>query len=143
MSEPLVATQDALDQLRRADQRWDAAIRAFDSYPARLRTLAEAAKLRSRALTLAELANITQKPRPGASNLRTLAHELSDAGNRPGPKRLWKRFDQAVNELGQTLETADSITATAAAFNTLSQIADQLADACEPQATRSASSDTR
>ena len=78
MSEAVVSTQSAVEQLRKADQRWNEAIRAFDDYPTRLRNLAQAADLRSRALTLAHLANITGKPRPGAGGLRGLAFELKD-----------------------------------------------------------------
>lgn len=130
MSEPLVSTQDALEQLRKADQRWNAAIRAFDPYPVRLRTLADAAKARSRALTLADLANITQKPRAGASNLRILAHDLGATSDRPGPKSLWQRFDRAVKDLGVALE-GGSITAVAQAFDQLSTVTNELADACE------------
>jgi hypothetical protein len=133
MSEPMVSTQSAIEQLRRADQRWEAAIRAFDDYATRLRALADAADLRSRALTLAHLANITGKPRPGAGNLRTLAYELSAAGARPGPAALWRRFDQAVREVGETLESGD-VQQTAQKFNTLSTIARELADACQAEA---------
>jgi hypothetical protein len=132
MSEPLVSSQDALEQLRRSDQRWDAAIRAFDPYPARLRALAQAAEFRSRALTMAHLANITQKPRAGASNLQSLAHELSAASNRPGPKAAWRRFDQAVTDLGAALE-GGSITALAQAFESLSTITSELAETCEAE----------
>ncbi len=129
MSEAIVPTQDAIEQLRKADQRWNAAVQAFDPYPKRLRTLAEAAKARSRALTLADLANITQKPRAGASNLRALAYELSGPSGRPGPETVWKRFDRAVKDLGVALE-GGSITAIAQAFDQLSIIANELADAC-------------
>jgi hypothetical protein len=48
MSEPMVSSPSAIEQLTRADQRSDAAIRAFDDYPTPLRTLADAADLRSR-----------------------------------------------------------------------------------------------
>lgn len=129
MSEPLASKQDAIEQLRKADERWASALRGFDDYPVRLRTLAEAANNRSRALMLAELANITWIPRPGASNVR-LAYELEEASGRPGPKAMWKPFDRAVKEIGLALE-GDSITAVARAFGELSTIADQLADACK------------
>jgi hypothetical protein len=132
MSEPMVSTQSAIEQLRRADQRWEAAIRAFDDYPTRLRALADAADLRSRALTLAHLANITGKARPGAGSLRSLAFELSAASNRPGPGALWRRFDQTVREIGQTLESGE-IQLTAQAFSALSTIARDLADACQAE----------
>ena len=65
MSEPMVSPQSALEQLKRADVRWEAAVRAFDDFATRLRALADAAEFRSRALMLAHLANITGKPRQG------------------------------------------------------------------------------
>ena len=128
--EALVPAHDALEQLRRADQRWNAAVHAFDSYPVRLRTLAEAAKLRSRALTLADLANITGKPRPGARDLRVLAYELSNATGRPGPKKTWQRFDQLVKDLGAALEDG-RFTELAPVFAELATVANELADAYE------------
>jgi len=132
MTEPeaLVPAHDALEQLRKADQRWNAAIHAFDSYPVRLRTLAEAATLRSRALTLADLANITGRPRPGARDLRALAYELSESSGRPGPTASWKRFDKIVKELGAALEDG-SFTEMARVFGELAAVAHELADACD------------
>jgi hypothetical protein len=135
MSEAVVSTQAAVEQLRKADQRWTEAIRAFDDYPTRLRNLAEAADLRSRALTLAHLANITGKPRPGARGLRALAFELSSASDRPGPKAAWQRFDRAVKEIGAALEEGD-IPRTAAAFSALVPIANELADTSTQDAQR-------
>jgi hypothetical protein len=132
MSEPLASKQDAIEQLRKADERWASALRGLDAYPVRLRTLAEAANNRSRALMLAELANITWNPRPGASNLR-LAYELEEASGRPRPSAMWARFDRAVKEIGLALE-GDSITAVARAFGELSTIASELADACDGEA---------
>ena len=131
MSEPLVSTQTAIEQLRKADERWGAAVRGLDSYPERLRTLAEAAEHESRALTLADLANVKWNPRPGASKLR-LAHEVEPESGRPGPKVIWGRFDRAVKQLGLALE-GESIKALAEAFTQLSAIAGELADACEQQ----------
>lgn len=128
MSEPLVSTQAALEQLRKADEQWAAALRGFDAYPRRLRTLAEAAERESRAWTLADLANVKWSPRPGASKLR-LAYQLERESGRPGPPPLWARFDRAVKQFGLALE-GDSIKALADAFAGLSAIAGQLADAC-------------
>ena len=131
MSEPLVSTQTAIEQLRKADDRWRAAVRGLDTYPKRLRALAEAAEHESRALTLADLANVGWNPRPGASKLR-LAYEVEEQSGRPGPPALWTRFDRAVTQLGVALE-GESIKALADAFAKLSQLAGELADACEQQ----------
>lgn len=128
MSEAIVPPQQAVAQLRKADERWEEALRAFDDYPTRLRALADAADLRSRALTLAHLANITLKPRPNADKAQ-LAFELSAASDRPGPKAAWQRFDQTVKELGQALKRGD-IQGSADAFDTLSKIAQELAETC-------------
>jgi hypothetical protein len=129
LTEPLVSAQVALEQLRKADERWGAAVRSFDAYPRRLRTLAEAAEGESRALTLADLADIKWNPRPGASKLR-LAYELEQQNGRPGPPGVWARFDHAVKQLGKALE-GDSIKTLAGVFEQLSAIARELAEACE------------
>ena len=131
MSDPLVSRQTAIEQLQRSDERWMAAVRAFEIYPVRLRTLAEAASNHRRALTLADLANISWEPRPGARNIR-LASELEEASGRPGPKATWRRFDKAVQQIGIALE-GDSITDLAAAFGALADIASELADAVEAE----------
>ena len=129
MSEPLVPTQTAIEQLRRADERWTAAVRGLDAYPTRLRTLAEAAEHESRALTLADLANVKWNPRPGARKLR-LAYEVEKESGRRGPRALWAEFDRAVKQLGLALE-GESIKAIAEAFAQLATITGKLADACE------------
>jgi excisionase family DNA binding protein len=131
----IVSPQSALEQLRKADQQWNEAIRAFDEYPKRLRALAAAADLRSRTLMLADLANITGNARQGASSVTSLAFELSPKSDRPGPRAIWKRFDQAVRGLGDALEQGDLRTL-ADAFGELAPIANELADACEASARR-------
>jgi excisionase family DNA binding protein len=128
-TEPLVPTQTAIEQLRRADERWAAALRGLDRYPRRLRTLADAAEHESRALTLADLANVKWNPRPGARNLR-LAYELEAASGRPGPAALWTRFDRAVRQLGVALE-GEEIKPIAEAFSRIATSAGELADACD------------
>jgi hypothetical protein len=132
LKEPLVSRQAAIEHLRRSDQRWAAAVQAFNPFSIRLRNLAEAAEDHSRVLTLAELANVEWNPRPGASNLR-LAYELEEESGRPGPRPLWSKFDKAVKQLGLALE-GDSMKALAEAFSELSTIASQLADASETAA---------
>lgn len=131
MSRPLVPPRVAIDQMRQADGRWASALRGLDSYPDRLRTLADAAEEESRALTLADLANVTWKPRPGASKLR-FPHEVQPAGDRPGPPAIWGKFDRAVKQLGVALE-GDRIKPIAAAFAQLSALAGELADSLEDE----------
>jgi hypothetical protein len=127
MTEPLVSTQTANEQLRRADERWAAAVRGLSPYAERLRELADAAEHESRALLLSDLANVKWNPRPGARNIR-LAYEVEEASGRPGPRDLWAKFDRAVKQLGIALE-GESIRAIADAFSQLSAITRELADA--------------
>ena len=115
--------------MRQADGRWAAALRGLDSYPQRLRALADAAEEQSRALTLADLANVKWKPRPGARKLR-FPYEVQPAGNRPGPPATWGRFDRAVKQLGLALE-GDSIKPIAEAFAQISRLAGELAESFE------------
>jgi hypothetical protein len=127
----LISSNVALEQLGKADERWGAAVRAFDRYPTRLRTLAQAAEHESRALTLADLANVTWKARRGASKLR-LAYELDEQSARPGTRAEWAQFDKAIAGLGLALE-GESITALAAAFSQVAAAASGVADAIERQ----------
>jgi hypothetical protein len=121
----LVPPAQAIDQMREADVRWKAALGGLASYPARLRTLAEAAEEQSRALTLAHLANVEWKSRPGASNLR-FPYEVQASSGRPGPAKTWGQFDDAVKQLGLALE-GDSMKQLSAAFERLAAIATELA----------------
>jgi hypothetical protein len=132
VSEPLVSKQTAIEQLRKADERWGAAVRGLKPYAERLRELAEAAEHESRALLLSDLANVKWHPRPGARNIK-LAYEVEEHSGRPGPKAVWARFDRAVKELGVVLE-GESVRAIADAFSALSAITGELADACEAAA---------
>ena len=129
MTRALIPPQVAIDQMREADGRWAAALRGLDNYPQRLRALADAAEEQSRALTLADLANVKWKPRPGARKLR-FPYEVQPAGNRPGPAATWGRFDRAVKQLGLALE-GDSIKPIADAFAQLSTLAGELAESLE------------
>ena len=129
MSRALVPSQLAIEQMREADGRWAAALRGLDSYPDRLRTFADAAEEQSRALTLADLANVRWKPRPGARKLR-FPFEVDPTGERPGSPTLWGKFDRAVKQLGLALE-GDSIKPIADAFAQLSTLAGELAESLE------------
>jgi hypothetical protein len=129
VSRALVPPAQAIDQMREADVRWKAALGGLASYPARLRTLAEAAEEQSRALTLAHLANVESKPRPGASNLR-FPYEVQANSGRPGPTKTWGHFDDAVKQLGLALE-GDSMKQLSAAFERLAAVATELAVSLE------------
>jgi hypothetical protein len=125
----LVPPAQAVEQMREADVHWKAALGGLASYPSRLRTLAEAAEEQSRALTLADLANVTWKPRPGGRNLR-FPFEVQSASGRPGPATTWSRFDEAVAQLGLALE-GDSMKRLAQAFEQIATIALEVAEALE------------
>ena len=123
----LVPPSQAVEQIREADVQWKAALGGLASYPERLRTLAEAAEEESRALTLAHLANVSWKPRPGASRL-SFPHEVRPASGRPGLPATWRQFDDSVKQLGLALE-GESMKQLAEAFDRLASIAGELADA--------------
>ena len=129
MSKPMVSSQLARERLRDADTHWQAAMRAHEGYAERLRDLASAADEESRALTLAQLANIPWKPIPGASGLEPPV-DLAKDGDRRGPAVVWKRFDTALADLGTALE-GESIRTLAGAFEQLSIVVNELAAAAE------------
>lgn len=136
-SEAVIPADIAREQLQRGDDRWRAAVRAFDPYPTRLRTLAAAAEYESRAFTAADLANMVWTPDPGNTEIY-LAEDLDKRNRaRPGPQKLWSTFDRAVADLGIAL-ASESIRAIADAFARVSSAADALADACEAQGTTDA-----
>jgi hypothetical protein len=128
-----ISAKRAFDQIVETDKNWASAVRAFDDYPTRLRTLADAADQRSRALMLAHLAKITGKPRPNAS-VATLASGLDPTSKRPGPPAMWRRFDQAIQDIGLALEDGN-LPGLANAFSQFVPIANELADACELELT--------
>lgn len=129
---PLVSKQTVREHARPADMMWDAAVRAFDPYPKRLRTLAEAANEQARVLRLAELAEVTWKPREGARHI-SLADGLEAAGGREGPPELWEEFDRRLAALGLAMET-DVNARVYEAFEGLRDITLQIADALDPAA---------
>lgn len=131
-SGPMVSKQLITEHARSADTLWDMAIRAFDPYPERLRMLAEGANAQARVLRLAELGDITWKPRENAREMR-LAPGLEADGGREGPPQLWAEFDRALAGLGRAMET-DSTSRVYLAFEALRDAATTIADAIDPQA---------
>ena len=131
MTKPLISPQTAREQLRQADERWRAAMRGHEHRAKRLKELADAAEQESRALRLAELANVPWHPIEGASQLQP-PHELAKGPHRDGPPALWRRFDHAITQLGAALE-GNSIRTLADTFEHLSTIVNELADTAEHQ----------
>lgn len=136
MAETFGTKQEAAGHIRRADARWTEAVRGFQTYPERLRRLADAAETQRKAFMFAELCEVKWKPRENARGFR-LAPEL-EPGTRIGPPQLWKRFDKAQTAFGEAL-AGERITAIAHAFAEISAAANSIAEAIEAERGRAAS----
>lgn len=131
----MVDARVAVDQVRLADQRWNAALEASEFAPpdpgfsARVRGVADASEQEAAALRLADRSGVGWNPVPNARRMR-LSYELRPGGNRPGPVQLWERFDAAVERLGVAMEGV-AVSAVARAFGELSDVARAIADELE------------
>lgn len=131
----MVDPRVAVDQVRLADQRWNAALEASEFAPpdpgfsARVRGVADASEQEAAALRLADRSGVGWNPVPNARRMR-LSYELRPGGNRPGPVQLWERFDAAVERLGVAMEGV-AVSAVARAFGELSDVARAIADELE------------
>jgi hypothetical protein len=131
----VVDARVAVDQVRLADQRWNAALEASEFAPpdpgfsARVRGVADASEQEAAALRLADRSGVGWNPVPSARRMR-LSYELRPGGNRPGPVQLWERFDAAVERLGVAMEGV-AVSAVARAFGELSDVARAIADELE------------
>jgi hypothetical protein len=127
--------REAIEQLRTADHRWEAALQASaqaepnDRFAGRVRDIADASEQEAAAFRLADSRGLGWRSRQNARTMH-LSYELRRGGNRPGPDELWDRFDAAVEALGTALEGV-ALGAIARAFAELSQVARELADAIE------------
>jgi hypothetical protein len=123
--------QVAIEQLRTADGRWEAALQASanalpnDAFAARVRDIADASEQEAAAFRYADSLGLGWRSRQNARTMQ-LSYELRRGGNRPGPSELWEHFDAAVETLGSALEGV-ALSAIARAFAELSEIARQLA----------------
>jgi len=126
---------EAIDRLRTADRRWEAALKASaearpnEGFAGRVRDLADASEQEAAAFRLADALGLGWRSRQNARTMQ-LSYELRRGGNRPGPNELWERFDAAVETLGIALEGV-ALSAIARAFAQLSEIARELADEIE------------
>jgi hypothetical protein len=124
--------QVAIEQLRTADGRWEAALQASanappnDGFGARVRDIADASEQEAAAFRFADSLSLGWRSRKNAKAMQ-LSYELRRGANRPGPPELWERFDAAVQTLGSALEGV-ALSAIARAFAELSETARQLAD---------------
>jgi excisionase family DNA binding protein len=119
-----------------AESEWQAAVRPSEMAPPdagfafRIRQLADAAARKAAALALVDAeAHSELVPQPGARGM-ALSYELRPGGNRPGPAKLWQRFDRAVGKLGDALAGSE-VSALQAAMDKLSLVMHDLADALE------------
>ena len=134
--------REAIEQLRTADQRWEAALQASaqaepnDGFAGRVRDIADASEQEAAAFRLADSRGLGWRSRQNARTMQ-LSYELRRGGNRPGPSELWARFDAAVEALGTALEGV-ALGAIARAFAELSTVARELADAIEQTYTHGA-----
>jgi hypothetical protein len=128
----MVDPRFAVDQVRLADQHWNAALEASEFAPpdpgfgARVRGVADASEQEAAALRLADSTGVGWNPVPDARRMR-LSYELRPGGNRPGPRELWERFDAAVERLGVAMEGV-ALSAVAREFGELSEVAREIAD---------------
>lgn len=138
----MVDARVAVDQVRLADQRWNAALEASEFAPpdpgfsARVRGVADASEQEAAALRLADRSGVGWNPVPNARRMR-LSYELRPGGHRPGPVQLWERFDATVERLGVAMEGV-AVSAVARAFGELSDVARAIADELERGAARRA-----
>jgi hypothetical protein len=127
----MISARTVRERAEPAEIHWEAAVRAFDPYPDRLRDLADAADEQAQVLRMAELAAIPWTPRPGSRDI-SLADGL-EPGERPGPPELWKQFDEEVRALGLAMEGSEN-RAVYEAFERLRDELDVIADSQIPQA---------
>jgi hypothetical protein len=127
--------QIAIEQLRSADGRWEAALQASanalpnEEFPQRVRDIADASEQEAAAFRFADSLGLGWRSRQNARTMQ-LSYELRRGGNRPGSPEGWERFDTAVQTLGTALEGV-ALSAIARAFAQLSEIARELANEIE------------
>jgi hypothetical protein len=132
-----MSVERAVTQLRAAENRWGQALKQHrlappdDEFARRLRDFADACEQQQAAYSYAANAGLAWDPLPPASARRPPAELLPDSGRR-GPTELWKRFDQAIEDLSKALEGI-SLAAIARVFGELSQAARHLSVAVSEQ----------
>lgn len=128
MTDPAEQRRQAAAMNDAAAVRWADAMRAHimappdPGFPARLRGLAEAARIRARAARVAEAAGLKWVAQPRAVQSQP-PYELRPGTGRTGPTELWDRFDDCVAEYNR------SIAGTSA--GAVADAADALGDAAE------------
>jgi excisionase family DNA binding protein len=131
--------RSAARALQEADRCWDTAQAASDNPPpdpgfgSRVRAFAEACEQQARSLgAAADVPGLVWTPEPDAREM-ALSYELRPAATRPGPARLWQRFDSAVQLLGIAKEGM-TMSLVAAGYAEVAVVMHEIADALEAQA---------
>ncbi len=122
---PLASKEQVRAHVRAADEHWEAAIRSFDPYDARMRDLAIAAHEQARVLRFTELANGRWRAREDGLSL---GRQLMPGPHRPGARTLWAEFDDCQEQLDAAART-DEIRQVSDAYEKLAVAAQTVADA--------------
>jgi len=128
----------AAQALQEADRLWAEAQAASDNPPpdpgfgSRVRALAEACERQAKSLEdAADVPGLIWTPEPDAREM-VLSYELRPGATRPGPARLWQRFDSAVQLLGIAKEGM-TMSLVAAGYVEVAAVMHEIADALEAQ----------
>jgi len=132
-----MSVDNAVTELRIAQDRWESALRAHllappdAGYARRLRNFAEACEQQQTAYAHAAAAGLGWTPVP-PSETPEAPPELSPDSGRRGPPELWGRFDSAIEDFGRTLEGI-SLASISHAFGELGEITRALSRAVAEQ----------
>ncbi len=132
-----MSIDNAVTELRIAQDRWESALRAHllappdAGYARRLRNFAEACEQQQTAYAHAAAAGLGWTPGP-PSETPEAPPELSPDSGRRGPPELWARFDSAIEDFGRALEGI-SLASISHAFGELGEITRALARAVAEQ----------
>jgi excisionase family DNA binding protein len=128
----------AAQALQEADRVWNEAQGASDNPPpdpgfaSRVRALAEACEQQATCLKVAaDVPGLVWTAEPDARDM-VLSYELRPAAIRPGPARLWQRFDAAVQLLGIAKEGV-TMSLVAAGYAEVAVVMHEIADALDAQ----------
>jgi len=131
----------AAKALQEADRVWNKAQNASDNPPpdpgfaSRVRALAKACDQQATCLKVAaDVPGLVWTPEPDARDM-VLSYELRPTATRPGPARLWQRFDAAVQLLGIAKE-GPTMSLVAAGYAEVGRVMHEIADALDAQNSR-------
>jgi hypothetical protein len=140
MTDPVEQRRQAVAMNEAAAVTWAQAMRTHilappdDGFPARLRGLAEAARVRARAARVADAAGLKWVAQPNAARSQP-PYELRPGTGRTGPAELWEQFDLSVADYNDAI-AASSAGAVADAADALADAVERLAVAHDPAAAR-------